>query len=510
MMFTPKPATRPAAVAGLFYPAAPAELTRQVDRMLADARAAPAPPPKALIAPHAGYVYSGPIAASAYAQLAGCAGRIRRVVLLGPAHRAFVRGLALPGARRFATPLGEVEVDQEAVAALRDLPQVVESPPAHEAEHSLEVQLPFLQRLLGRFTLLPLAVGEATADEVAEVLERLWGGDETLVVVSSDLSHYLPYDAARRTDRRTVDRLLTLDAHLNHEQACGATPVNGLLRVARRRGLRADLLDLRNSGDTAGDRYRVVGYAAVAFRPAAAGATEGLADEAGNEQRGGVPFAHRAVDRPVPARRDADERGSAPLAHQDADDPARLRRDAGERGSVLLAHARSSIAAALERFAAPAPEPAFLRDPGATFVTLRKRGDLRGCIGSLAPRRPLREDVRANALAAAFDDPRFPPLSAAEYEALDIEVSLLSAATPLAVTDESELHAQLRAGIDGLILEYRSRRSTFLPQVWDALPQPRDFVDELKRKAGLPRGFWSEELRFARYTVEKFSEREPA
>jgi AmmeMemoRadiSam system protein B/AmmeMemoRadiSam system protein A len=461
MMFTPEPATRPAAVAGLFYPAPPAELRRQVDEMLADAQAAPAPPPKALIAPHAGYVYSGPIAASAYAQLASGAQRIGRVVLLGPAHRAFVRGLALPGARRFATPLGEVDIDQQAVAALRDLPQVVESPPAHQAEHALEVQLPFLQRLLGRFTLLPLAVGEASADEVAEVLDRLWGGDETLVVVSSDLSHYLPYDAARRTDRHTVDHLLSLDAHLSHEQACGATPINGLLRVARRRGLRAELLDLRNSGDTAGDRYRVVGYAAVAFRPVAASGAGELAGQA----------------------------------------------DAQDRGSALLAHARSAIAAALERFAPPAPELAFLRDPGATFVTLRKRGELCGCIGSLAPRRPLREDVRANAAAAAFDDPRFPPLTADEYEAVDIEVSVLSAATPMAVASESDLHAQLCAGTDGLILELGSRRSTFLPQVWDALPRPREFVDELKRKAGLPRGFWSEELRFSRYTVEKFAER---
>ena len=455
-----EPATRPAAVAGLFYPAPPAELRRQVDLLLAEARQTPAPMPKALIAPHAGYVYSGPIAASAYAGIARDAGRIRRVVLLGPAHRALLRGLALPGVQRFATPLGDVEIDRDAVAALRDLPQVVESAPAHEAEHSLEVQLPFLQRLLGTFTLLPLAVGEATADEVAAVLDRLWGGDETLVVVSSDLSHYLPYDSARRTDRRTVDHLLDLDDRLRHEQACGATPINGLLRVARRRGLRAELLDLRNSGDTAGDRSRVVGYAALAFRPAAAGESAEIAGAVG----------------------------------------------AAERGAVLLAHARSAIAAALDRLAPPAPEPAFLRQPGATFVTLRRAGDLRGCIGSLALRRPLREDVRANALAAAFDDPRFPPLTQEEYAQIDIEVSVLSPAASLPVTSESELHAQLRAGIDGLILELGHRRSTFLPQVWASLPQPQEFVGELKRKAGLRRDFWSDQLRFSRYTVEKFAE----
>lgn len=463
MMSRSKPATRPAAVAGMFYPASTAELGRQVDEMLAAAAGGErAPAPKALIAPHAGYVYSGPIAASAYAQIRSRRGRIRRVVLLGPVHRVPVRGLALPGAERFATPLGDVAVDAEAVAALRDLPQVIESRPAHADEHSLEVQLPFLQRALGEFSLLPLAVGDASAEEVAEVLDRLWGGDETLIVVSSDLSHYLPYEMARRIDRDTVDHLLSLDIELEHERACGATPVNGLLLAARRRQLRAELLDLRNSGDTAGDRRRVVGYAAVAFRPASA--------------------ARAAVE--------GDE--------------------ASERGRVLLAHARSAIAGALRLAAHPAPDRGFLQRPGASFVTLRSAGSLRGCIGSLQARRPLGADVRANALAAAFDDPRFAPLRVAEYEEIDVEVSVLSAASPLPVASEYDLHTQLRAGVDGLILEMGSRRSTFLPQVWDVLPGAREFVDELKRKAGLPREYWSDELRFSRYTVEKFTEAEPA
>jgi len=462
MMLINEPATRPAAVAGTFYPASSAELRRQVDELLdAPPAAVAGSAPKALIAPHAGYVYSGPIAASAYAQVSPHRDRIRRVVLLGPVHRVPVRGLALPGVQRFATPLGEVGLDAQAIASLRGLPQVIESPLAHAAEHSLEVHLPFLQRLLGDFLLVPLAVGDATAEEVAEVLERLWGGDETLIVVSSDLSHYLPYDTARRTDRATVDRLLSLDVRLDHEQACGATPINGLLLAARRKGLKAELLDLRNSGDTAGDRRRVVGYAAVAFRQPAPESARGVGS-------------------------DGDE--------------------ASDRGSVLLAHARSAIAEALELGAHPAPERLFLKRPGASFVTLHQAGDLRGCIGSLQARRALGVDVRANAVAAAFDDPRFAPLSATEYSSIDIEVSLLSAALPLAVASESDLHAQLRAGLDGLILELGSRRSTFLPQVWDALPRPRDFVGELKRKAGLPREFWSAELRFARYTVEKFTE----
>jgi len=257
------------AVAGTFYPAEPTALRGEVDRLLAavEAPAAALPAaPKALIVPHAGYVYSGPIAASAYARLRPVADTVRRVILLGPAHRVLVRGLALPGARQFGTPLGVVDVDAGAVAIARGLPHVHESPVAHAEEHSLEVQLPFLQRLLSAFTVVPLVVGDATGAMVADVLDALWGGPETLIVISSDLSHYHAYADARAIDAATAERILALASRLDHEQACGATPINGLLQAARRRGLRAELIDLRNSGDTAGDRGRVVGYAAFAFR----------------------------------------------------------------------------------------------------------------------------------------------------------------------------------------------------------------------------------------------------
>jgi len=259
---------RPAAVAGTFYPEAPAELAASVRAFLAEAAAAGRPAaerPKALIVPHAGYAYSGPIAATAYARLADARATIRRVVLLGPAHRVAVRGLALPTARAFATPLGEVEIDRDAVAAVRDLPQVVASDAAHLAEHALEVQLPFLQSVLDDFRIVPFVVGRASAGEVAQVIERLWGGPETLVVVSSDLSHYHRYDDARAIDRASCGRVLALDGTLDVDEACGATPINGLLLCARRHGLGPDLIDLRNSGDTAGDRSRVVGYASFAF-----------------------------------------------------------------------------------------------------------------------------------------------------------------------------------------------------------------------------------------------------
>jgi AmmeMemoRadiSam system protein B len=249
-------------------------LSAAVNAYLADAGtlgAAADPLPKALLVPHAGYVYSGPVAALAYRRLAPGRSSIRRVVLLGPVHRVPIRGLALPAADAFATPLGSVAVDRDAVARVLELPQVRVSEPAHALEHSLEVQLPFLQAVLEEFTIVPFAVGDATAEEVAEVIDRLWGGPETLIVVSSDLSHYHPYGAAREVDRATAASILSLASALDHEQACGATPINGFAVCARRHRLKPELLDLRNSGDTAGDKSRVVGYAAFAFADPARG-----------------------------------------------------------------------------------------------------------------------------------------------------------------------------------------------------------------------------------------------
>jgi AmmeMemoRadiSam system protein B len=248
----------------MFYPGDAAGLGATLGALLAAARP-PALSPKALIVPHAGYIYSGPVAASAYALLAPLRGRIRRVVLFGPAHRVALRGFALPEAEVFATPLGEVPIDADAVRAAARLPHVVRADRPHADEHALEVQLPFLQRTLGDFKLVPVLVGEASGEETAAVIDALWGGPETLVVVSSDLSHYHPYAEACSIDRATVERILELAPLADHQQACGATPINGLLTVARRRRLRPRLLELANSGDTAGDRSRVVGYAALAF-----------------------------------------------------------------------------------------------------------------------------------------------------------------------------------------------------------------------------------------------------
>jgi len=468
---------RRTAVAGSFYPSAAQDLRRTLAGHLASAagfaRRGAGRAPKLLVVPHAGYVYSGDVAAMAYAMLEPWRARIRRVVLLGPVHRVAVRGLAAPTVDAFETPLGAVMLDREALDSLRDLPQVGFNDLPHSHEHSLEVQLPFLQTVLGEgFSLVPLAVGQASPDAVAQVLERLWGGDETLVVISSDLSHYLPYAQAQTRDEATVQRILHFATDLRGEEACGASPLNGALLVARRHGLAPQLLGLRNSADAAGttrvDRQRVVGYGAVVFaEPRAA----------------------------------ADETDDA-----DGADEARL-------GRTLVGSARQSIA---EMLGLPLPgdqidtdHPALAR-PGASFVTLHGAdGGLRGCIGRLEAVRPLIDDVRANARAAAFHDTRFAPLRTHEWPGLQVEVSVLGAAEPLAAASEDEALDALRPGVDGVILQWRHARATFLPQVWQQLPDARGFLAALKHKAGLGAEFWSAELRLSRYRVRSYADLEP-
>lgn len=265
---------RPAAVAGSFYPGDRQTLADNINVLLKHAAANtrfPASrdtgttPPKAIVVPHAGYIYSGQTAAIAYSSLVRWRTVIKRVILLGPVHRVPVRGLALPDVDAFTTPLGEVRLDKAAIASVSNMKQVVLSYPAHAQEHALEVQLPFLQSVLDDFKLVPLAVGDASPEEVAEVIEILWGGPETIIVVSSDLSHFLPYSVANEVDKSTVKNILNMQGGLTHHQACGGTPVNGLMLAAKKHHLHPVLLDLCNSGDTAGDKNRVVGYAAFAF-----------------------------------------------------------------------------------------------------------------------------------------------------------------------------------------------------------------------------------------------------
>ena len=494
---------RPPAVAGSFYPADPRALSREIAAYLAlaEASADPASPrsvPRALIVPHAGYVYSGPIAARAYSELEGLRGRIRRVVLLGPAHRVPVRGLAMLPADAMRTPLGLVPIDHGAEALLRDLPQVSSNEIAHAAEHSLEVQLPFLQTLLGEFSVVPLVVGDASDAEVSQVIERLWHGleghgleghgleghgvegpeTETLFVVSSDLSHYLDDASARRMDAATCAAIERLDERsLDDDSACGRIPLRGLLRVAREHGLEIETLDLRNSSDTAGSPDSVVGYGAWVLR----------------ERRG--------------ARNDEAQTGDGERATASASSDASDAR--------LLSIARRSIEHGLATGRAMPLSmqdmPKALREPGAAFVSLHDaRGQLRGCIGTLEAYRPLAEDVAENAWAAASRDPRFPPLSASELSGVTLHVSRLTTPVPIAARSRAELVQRLRPGRDGLVLEDRGRRATFVPDVWQGLPDAEEFVAQLWKKAGLPPDHWSPTARAWRYEARSVGEQAAA
>jgi AmmeMemoRadiSam system protein B/AmmeMemoRadiSam system protein A len=409
-------------------------------------------------------VYSGPIAGTVYAVVqARCSG-IERVVLLGPAHRVRVDGLAASSADAFATPLGAVAIDRVVVHDSLRHSQVQVRDEAHLAEHSLEVQLPFLQSVLDTFTLLPIAVGRAAVEDVQRVLDAVWGGPETLVVVTSDLSHYLPDERARTIDAGTVAAIESRDTGLVVEQACGARALDGLLALARRRDLAVRALGWGNSSDTAGDRHRVVGYAAF------------------------------AVDEPPKAEEPATE---GPAADQ-------------EVGSALIGLARRAIADGLARRETPLADPATLEgvlaEPRGCFVTLHRGEALRGCVGTVEPERPLGHDVVRNARRAAFGDPRFAPLTDDEWPEVTISVSVLGPLEPIAAASLDELVAALRPGVDGLVVGGPGAgRATFLPAVWEQLPEARDFVDRLWQKAGMAPGTWTADLRTWRYGVDEYA-----
>ena len=481
------------ALAATFYVADASMLAAQVDGFVAQG----SPPsgilaacPKIIVVPHAGHVYSGSVAGAAYAQIAPFAQDIRRVVMFGPAHRLYFQGIALPGAGALATPLGDMALDSLGADAIADLPFVAQRADAHAQEHCLEVQVPFLQRVVPHATLLPLLVGDASCEQVAQIMERLWGGPETLIVISTDLSHFHGYSQAQRIDSASCAKVLALDATLTHEQACGATPLNAALGVAKVRGMQATELARCNSGDTAGDKERVVGYASFALHAP-------LGDKVA------IDFVATRAYSTGDMAINSFKNGALNLV----------------QGAALVSAARvalhSAVGASMQDatdWTRQAAQPDFVA-PGASFVTLTVHGQLRGCIGSLQAHRPLLADVQANAASAALHDTRFAPVSAAEAAGLQVEVSVLTAPEPMVCANESHALWQLQRGVDGLVLECevqgRSHRSTYLPQVWEQIPEPRAFLAHLKVKAGLPADFWSPQMRLSRYRVQKFCESDP-
>lgn len=548
-------AIRPPAVAGSFYPADRTTLKQLITHQLDYSREVlqqleptlPAGVPKAVIVPHAGYVYSGTAAALAYVLLERGRGSVTRAVIVGPTHRVAVRGVACSTAAAFETPLGTVPVDIAAERKALGLsvneplrsgtharpgasaPAMIVNGPTHAQEHAVEVQIPFLQTVLGPdLTIVPLNAGDATPQEAGDVLRALWGGPETVIVISSDLSHYHPHEVARALDDQTIADIAALHLPIHPRRACGAYPINGLLDVLKgRKDMKLFELGCSTSGDD--------GVVALAGQPRPA------MRDADEPVVGYVSFAAWESKPEADAPAGADDLGESGTAH----------------GDVLLKLARAAIR---ERLHIEHPTAAdstasilaanpWLNESGACFVTLTEGGRLRGCIGSLAAHRSLGKDIAAHAVDAATRDPRFNPVTAAEYPLLNVEISVLGEPEPITVnscdadsrdtgsktatlaslqsgpqTDavkrdgsnverpvrsRTELEEVLRPGKDGLILaDRRGCSATFLPQVWDELPNPHDFVAHLLAKAGIrPSYDWNDgEIDCQRYEVTAYAE----
>jgi AmmeMemoRadiSam system protein A len=468
---------REPAVAGLFYPADPTTLSKTLDRLLQAAPGHQVARLKALVCPHAGYEFSGPTAAIAYKLLEGR--DVQTVIVMGPSHYAWFNAACIPNADAYRTPLGLVPISPKAKALTSVAPFVLEpkclvqrpqwsqqgpkAPPEpgqdtpETWEHSVEVQVPFLQKVLKNFQIVPVVVGEADPEQIAKALaDRL--DDKTIVVASSDLSHYHPYSAAKELDSRCVKAICDVDVdQMKTQEACGRVPVLALLHLARLKGWKAQLLDYRNSGDATGEKDRVVGYTAVAFYAPAAG---NLA---------------------APERK------------------------------FLLDLARKSLKNAAANTSLPEVAPKDvqpkLAEKKACFVTLTKAGALRGCIGHLTAMEPLYQAVIDNARNAAMRDPRFATVQPDEVDQLKIEISVLTEPQPLSFSSPEDLLSKLHPNEDGVLLHIGPRTATFLPQVWAQLPDKVEFLNHLAQKAGCDPSEWrGKDTQVEIYHVECFEE----
>ncbi len=460
--------TRIPAVAGLFYPADIYQLSNVVDGYLSQASSALTPRPHMMVVPHAGYQYSAAVAASAYKKLLPFQKEIKKVILIGPSHRVALRGVALSSAASFATPLGTVPTDSALTAGFAALPGFNYNDLAHADEHSLEVQLPFLQKVLGKkFTIVPLVYGQADPADLAAALAPALARNDTLLVFSADLSHYLDYGTAKAVDSLTaemVDRKQALESH----QSCGATGINTALLLAKKFAFQPRLLDMANSGDVTGERDSVVGYASWIFD-----------------------------------KKDQPEKPLSPLEQE----VENLHYFAKHYGTKLMQIAETALSLAVKdgrRF-----EPSrrdfddILFNKGAAFVTLTENGNLRGCIGTLLPKEAVALDIAANTYAAAVEDSRFDPVTADELPNLKISISLLTGYEPVTYASEEDLLNQLQPGVDGLVIRDGDRQALFLPSVWAQLPDKQEFLNNLKLKAGFSPSFWSNQIKAYRFrTVE--------
>ena len=453
------------AVAGVFYPARPDVLSQVVDGFLHSAAPTDMNKPKILIVPHAGYQYSGAAAAKAYQSLKKYADSIKNVILLGPSHRVALYGVAVSKADVFSTPLGEIKTDKDIAAELVVHRGFAYNDQAHKDEHSLEVQLPFLQKVLKDFKIVPLVYGEANPQNMAEVLQPYMQRDDTLLVVSADLSHYYPYDEAKLIDAETALKIEQGQADVDYHHSCGAGGINVALILAETMHYRPDILALINSGDTSGQKDKVVGY-------------------------GAWSFSENSLERQTEAIRAYAELYKDRLLH--------VARVSLEEAAI---HHRKYIPSRGDY-----AEDLF--DKGASFVTLKINNELRGCIGSLFPREAVVSDVAQNTYAAALSDTRFEPVSAEELKNINISVSLLTGYERVVYRDEQDLLDMLEQGVDGVVIRDGNRQGLFLPSVWKELPDKKEFLQNLKLKAGMSPTYWSNKIKVYRFRTVEIKENE--
>lgn len=466
---------RPHAVAGLFYPASSGELDSAVGKYLNAVSASSGVQPKILIVPHAGYKYSAQTAAKAYAELQPWKNKINNVILLGPSHYIGFKGAALSKDDSFETPLGKVSVNKEINSKLAALRGFGYNKAAHAKEHSLEVQLPFLQKALKNFTIVPIVYGDADFAEIAGALEPYLKSESTLLVVSADLSHYYAYDDAQKLDGQTGILVESKLPVVENHMSCGATGINTAIILAQQNRMLPKLLDMVNSGDVTGDKSSVVGYASWSFGE----------DENKKETKGKTALEQEVEN---------------------------INAFAEKYGKDLLKIAKISLDESVlhkRRFKPSRDDyPDILFNKGASFVTLEKDGELRGCIGSLLPAQAVADNVAQNAYAAAMEDNRFSPVQPEESDKIKISISLLTGFEPVNYKSEEDLVSQLAKGVDGLILRDGDRQGVFLPAVWKQLSEPQEFLNNLKMKAGMSPSYWSNRIKVYRFRGVEISKDE--
>jgi AmmeMemoRadiSam system protein B/AmmeMemoRadiSam system protein A len=461
---------RESVIAGSWYPGKKEDLTKLIDSFLGNADNIGLKDIRALIVPHAGYAYSGQVAAHAYKQVAGK--EYKKVMILAPSHLVGFAGASIPNYTHFETPMGEVKVSSVAGLLKKESKLIQSLDLIEEKEHSLEIQLPFLQKALpAGFELIPIVVGDLSEGDRTALAEAITKhlDDETLLVASTDLSHYYPYDTAVLMDTECVETITDLNIKAAERcEMCGMNPVLVLMEIAKKRGWNTHLLKYANSGDVTGDPSGVVGYAAIAF----------YAGERGEKKE------HKKA--PIGDLNNAEKRYLLGLARETIENYIKS-------GEVTEPHT----------------EDEKLKETRGAFVTLEKKGQLRGCIGHIVPVQPLFLDVRDNAISAATEDPRFRQVVEEELDKIEIEISVLTFPEEIKTKSAKETLEAIRPGIDGIILEYKGRGATYLPQVWEQLPGKEEFLDSLCMKAGLSPGDWKQRgAKISRYQVQAFKESE--